>query len=218
MNAVEIEEAVSTLAAAPFDPADFPFQFLAAYGMKETTLKRLRTRASNLSDVEAGVLQRNNIHLAIAPPGKVGTTLAALRNSPKTAAAKAKFILATDGTTLEAEDCVSGEPLACDYATLPRHFAVFLPLAGISTVKEIKNNPVDVKATGRLNKLYLELLKHNEDWAAEARRSPSPVHGPPHPLLLRRRHRTPAQQLPPHPHRRPHKRIPAHQHPGSHSR
>ena len=32
MNAVEIEEAVSELAAAPFDAAEFPFAFLSAFG------------------------------------------------------------------------------------------------------------------------------------------------------------------------------------------
>ena len=32
MNAVEIEEAVSALAEAPFDPEEFPFQFLQAFG------------------------------------------------------------------------------------------------------------------------------------------------------------------------------------------
>ena len=170
MNAVEIEEAVSELAAAPFDAAEFPFRFLAAFGMKDTTIKRLRSRSSNLSDVTGGVLQRNNIHVAIAPLGKVGTTLAALRASPKTGSAKAKFILATDGATLEAEDLVSGEPLACAYTNFGQHFGFFLPLAGISTVKEIKNNPIDVKATGRLNKLYVELLKDNPDWGTEAKR------------------------------------------------
>ncbi len=65
---------------------------------------------------------------------------------------------------------VGGDVIACAYADLPRHFATFLPLAGISTVKEIKNNPIDVKATGRLNKLYVELLKDNPDWATEERR------------------------------------------------
>ena len=46
------------------------------------------------------------------------------------------------------EDLVGGDVIACAYADLPRYFATFLPLAGISTVKEIKNNPIDVKATG----------------------------------------------------------------------
>jgi hypothetical protein len=170
MNAVEIEEAVSELVVQPFDAAEFPFHFLIAFGAKETTLKRLRKGDSNASDVAGGVLWRNNIHLAVAPLGAVAATLAALRASAKTASAKAKFILATDGDTVEAEDLVGGDVVACSYADLPRHFATFLPLAGISTVKEIKNNPIDVKATGRLNKLYVELLKDNPDWATDERR------------------------------------------------
>ena len=37
MNAVEIADAVSQLAEKPFDPVEFPFEFLAAFGNKETT-------------------------------------------------------------------------------------------------------------------------------------------------------------------------------------
>ncbi|KKC24346.1 class I SAM-dependent DNA methyltransferase [Sphingomonas sp. SRS2] len=170
MNAVEIEEAVSDLVLQPFDADEFPFQFLAAFGAKDTTLKRLRKGESNQSDV-GGVLWRNNIHVATAAPGAVGPAFAALRDSPKTLSQKAKFILATDGETFEAEDLVSGDVPAGPYVDLPRHFATFLPLAGISPVKEIKNTPIDVKATGRLNRLYVELLKDNPDWATEAKRS-----------------------------------------------
>ena len=65
MNAVEIEEAVSQLAAAPFDAAEFPFLFLEAFGNKETTIRRLRSRDTNKSDLPGAVLQRNHIHLKV---------------------------------------------------------------------------------------------------------------------------------------------------------
>jgi hypothetical protein len=42
MNPVEIEEAVSNLALEPFDPAEFPYQFLIAFGNKATAIQRLR--------------------------------------------------------------------------------------------------------------------------------------------------------------------------------
>ena len=170
MNAVEIAEAVEDLARAPFDRQEFPFAFLTAFGNKETTVKRLRSASANASDVPGGVLQRNNIHIATCDEGQVNATLAALRASPKTIGNKAKFILATDGAMLEAEDLASGETIACDYPAVADKFGFFLPLAGISTVRQIKNNPIDVKATGRLNKLYVELLKDNPDWGTEARR------------------------------------------------
>lgn len=171
MNAVEIESAVSDLAAQPFDAAEFPYAFLAAFGNKETTLKRLRTGNNNASDVPGGVLLRNNIHIAVCGAGAVGESLRTLRDSPATTKAKAKFILATDGQTLEAEELISGETIACDFEDFPNHFGFLLPLAGISTIKEIKDNPIDVRATGRLNKLYVELLRENPDWAREERRS-----------------------------------------------
>ena len=103
--------------------------------------------------------------------GTVADTLNALRASPATTKARAKFILATDGLTLEAEELAGGETIACAYPDFPNHFGFFLPLAGISTIKEIKDNPVDVRATGRLNKLYVELLSSNPDWAKDERRA-----------------------------------------------
>ena len=102
--------------------------------------------------------------------GTVGETLAALRASPATNKAKAKFILATDGQRFEAEELATGETIACALPELPNHFGFFLPLAGISTIKEIKDNPIDVRATGRLNKLYVELLRENPEWATAERR------------------------------------------------
>ncbi len=170
MNAVEIEAALSELALQPFAAQEFAYEFLAAFGHKETTLKRLRSGNTNTSDVAGGVLLRNNIHIAVCAENAVSETLTRLANSPATSKAKAKFILATDGVTLEAEDLNSGETVACNYADIADHFGVFLPLAGISTLKEIKDNPIDVRATGRLNKLYVELLDDNPEWALAERR------------------------------------------------
>ncbi|HCE21649.1 MAG TPA: lactate dehydrogenase, partial [Hyphomonas sp.] len=128
MNAVEIEEAISNLAEQPFDPDEFPYAFLLAFGNKDTTIKRLRTGASNKSDV-GGVLQTNNIHIVVCPAGDVTKTLATLKASPVTTKAKAKFVLATDGIDLEAEDLATGETVACAYSNFSDHFGFFLPLA-----------------------------------------------------------------------------------------
>jgi hypothetical protein len=169
MNAVEIEAAISDLALQPFDWETFPFAFLQAFGNKETTLKRLRSGASNKSDL-GGVLQTSNIHIAVAPLGEVSKTLAALKDSPATSRAKARFILATDGESLEAEEIETGETIACAYPDFPDHFGFFLPLAGITTVKQIRDSSFDIRATSRLNRLYVELLKDNPDWGSAAQR------------------------------------------------
>ncbi|MEM6831768.1 MAG: type IIL restriction-modification enzyme MmeI, partial [Bacteroidota bacterium] len=170
MNAVEIEEAVSLLSEQPFDPKEFPYAFLEAFGNKSTTIKRLKSGNNNKSDLAGGVLQHNNIHIAVSDEGKVLETLTALKESPATGKGKAKFILATDGRELQAEDLASGETVVCDYTSFHDHFGFFLSLAGISTVKQIRENSFDIKATSRLNKLYIELLRHNPDWATVERR------------------------------------------------
>jgi len=170
MNAVEIEEAVSALSAQPFDRAEFPFAFLQAFGNKETAIERLRAGSTNTSDIEGGVLQRGHIHILTAEPGGVDEAMVALKASPRNAKGKVKFFLATDGQLVEAEEIATGQVLSTPYEALADHFGFFLPLAGISTVAEIKDNPIDIRATSRLNKLYVELLQHNEDWGKDARR------------------------------------------------
>ena len=137
MNAVEIEEAISLLAEQPFVPAEFPYSFLEAFGNKETTIKRLKSGNNNKSDIVGGILQQNNIHIAVSEPGQVTETLKKLKDSPATIKARARFILATDGKEFQAEDMSSGETVACDYPVFHNHFGFFLPLAGISDTQKI---------------------------------------------------------------------------------
>ncbi len=173
MNAVEIEEAVSALAEAEYDASAFPFAFLEAFGNKATTIKKLRAGTTNRSDV-GGVLQNRFIHILATQPSDeadaVTEALAALRASPQTEKQRARFLLATDGETFEAEDRETGETAAGAYAEIPDHFGFFLPLAGITTVKQIRESSFDIRATSRLNRLYLTLLKDNPDWAEAERR------------------------------------------------
>src|SRR5690606_849872 len=114
------------------------------------TLQRLRKVGSggtNHSDLAGGLLQRNHVHLAVCAPGAVRAAMDALRTSPKNRPNKVKLLLATDGQAVEAEYLATGEPMACRFVDLADHFGYFLPFAGFTTIQEIKDNPVDVRAT-----------------------------------------------------------------------
>lgn len=170
MNAVEIEEAISELADADFDSSVFPYAFLEAFGHKPTTITRLKNGAMNKSDIVGAVLLANNIHISTCAVGDTSKKFKELQESPANVRQKVKFVLVTDGVDIEAEDLIGGESLSCPFKNLPNHFGFFLPLAGISTVKAIRENAVDIRATSRLNKLYVELLRINPDWGiAESR-------------------------------------------------
>ena len=47
MNPVEIGDAITDLAQQPFNAAEFPFQFLEAFGNKKTAIDRLRKGNTN---------------------------------------------------------------------------------------------------------------------------------------------------------------------------
>ena len=66
MNSVEIEETETALAERPFEGGEFPCAFLEPFGNKATTVERLRSGASNNSDLD-GVRQRSNIRITVCP-------------------------------------------------------------------------------------------------------------------------------------------------------
>jgi len=144
--------------------------FLECFGNKATSIKSLRKGKANKTDIDGAVLQRLNIHMLIAEADEVDAAMDALRASKATSKNKAKFIFATDGETVASENLNTGDHLACDFDKLGENFTFFLPLAGIYFTAEIKNQDVDIKATARLNKLYMELLKENPDWTTPERR------------------------------------------------
>lgn len=170
MKPIEILEAVTDLISQPFDPIEFPYSFLRAFDNSETTLRRLRSGATNQSDA-GGVLQRNNIHIAVDDASSLSSKLNELRESSMTARQKAKFVLVTDGITVQAENLQTGDFLTCNYRDLDDKCTFFFQLAGISTVKEIRESSFDIRATGNLNKLYIELIKINPDWTAADRKN-----------------------------------------------
>ena len=179
MKATEIADAVQALIEAPFVPDDFPYDFLRAFGADDVTIKRLRAGNSNRSDVDGAVLPggktKLKVHIVTAKPGEVDLAMDRLRRSAATEKQKARFLLTTDGQMLQAIDLEGGadDVLACTYAEFADRFGFFFPMAGISLTAEIRDNPIDIKATGRLDKLYVELLRdeRNRDWADEPGRA-----------------------------------------------
>ena len=147
--------------------------------------------ASNASDMPGGVLQRNNIHLAVCAPGEVTTTLDALRGKPERRPRPRRSSSWRPTARLSRpRTSSSGETVACAYDDFPDHFGFFLPLAGITTVKQIRENSFDIRATSRLNRLYVELLQ-GQSRLGHGRAPPrhEPLHGAADLLLLRRGHR-----------------------------
>ncbi|QEH97907.1 class I SAM-dependent DNA methyltransferase [Gluconobacter thailandicus] len=170
MNPTEIYDALSTIAEASFDAEEFPFSFAEATDASQAAISKLRNGSTNKSDLPGGVLFGKRFYYAPAPAGKSDTTLEQLRASKKTKSSKPAILLATDGEMIAAEHTASGETLHCAFKELGDQFGFFLPAAGKERYRAVEENPVDVKATGKLAKLYDALIRANPDWGTDARR------------------------------------------------
>lgn len=80
------------------------------------------------------------------------------------------FAQATDGEMIAAEHLASGDTLHCTYHEMGEHFGCFLPAAGKERYRAVEENPIDVKATGKLARLFDALTRANPDWSSDARR------------------------------------------------
>lgn len=170
MNPTEIYEALAALAAKPYDPVEFPFDFALATDNAPATVAKLRGGTFNKSDLPGGVLMNQKFHFAPAMPGMSAVTLDALRASKRTLKHKPAILIAADGVEIAAEHPKSGDILHGSYAALGDRFGFFLPAAGKERYRAAEENPVDVKVSGKLAKLYDALIWRNPDWATEARR------------------------------------------------
>ena len=170
MNPTEIFEALEKISSEPFDPLEFPFAFAEATDVAQAAIAKLRNGTTNKSDQPSGVLVNKKFHYAPALDGMADITLEALRNSKKTTTAKPAVLIATDGEMVAAEQRMSGETLHCRFDEIGDNFGFFLPAAGKERYDAVQENPVDVKATGKLAKLYDALAKANPDWASDERR------------------------------------------------
>ncbi|MCR5939803.1 class I SAM-dependent DNA methyltransferase [Ochrobactrum sp. MH181795] len=169
MNPTEIADALDEIGRAPFDAAEFGFAFAEATDNARATISKLRT-STNKSDLPGGVLLNRKFHYVPATPGRVNEALDALRVSKKTASARPAILITTDGETIAAEHPKSGETRHFLFTELGLNFGFLLPAAGKDRYKPAEENPVDVKAAGKLAKLYDTLMRVNPEWATDERR------------------------------------------------
>ena len=170
MNPTEIYDALDTIAKTAFDPTEFPFVFAEATDNAKATVSKLRAGATNKSDQPSGVLLNKKFHYAPAMTGMADVTLDSLRSSKRTASAKPAILIATDGEMVAAEHPASGDTLHCKFSEIGDNFGFFLPAAGKERYRAVEENPIDVKAAGKLAKLYDALVKANPDWGSDAKR------------------------------------------------
>lgn len=167
MNIAEIETALRELVEQPFDRDEFVFDFLSIYDAPKSTITKLK-QAKNADFLQTGdVLWKKKLWFRVADKGSAGSALEAMRSSPELKKQAPRYLLITDGEEVIARDTKSDLQLDIDYARLNDAFDFFLPLAGIERYESVAESAADIKATGRLAKLYDAILEANPSWIGE---------------------------------------------------
>ncbi len=164
MNIAEIESELKDLVEAPFDPDSFIFRFLEIYDAPKATITKLRQGSTNQSKTHGDLLWKNKLFFRIAEKGQAATTVDAIADDPLSKKHAPRFFLATDGEEVFCRDSKADQTRDTSYDKLNNVFDFFLPLAGIERYEGVAETEADIKATGRLAKLYDAILEANPDW------------------------------------------------------
>lgn len=164
MNIAEIESSLRELVELPFDAGIFIYRFLEIYDAPKATITKLRQGTSGYPLLNGDILLKNKVFFRIAPEGQTASTVDALAADPLTKKHAPRFLIATDGEEVYAQDLKADQTCDIPFDKLNDAFDFFLPLAGIERYEGVAENPADIKATARIAKLYDAILEANPAW------------------------------------------------------
>jgi hypothetical protein len=161
MNLREIEERVAAIGAA--EEPEFLFELLRAYGIPKASITRLRSGSSNRSDQADEYLWKNKVYYRSldCPDEELYAVVDAAKAEERVLRERPRFAIARNAHKLVAADLKTSDALDVEIEELQNHAAFFLPWAGIEKTQIENQNLADVKAAGKMAKLYDEIVNRN---------------------------------------------------------
>lgn len=167
MNTAEIQRNIEEIISS-FSKTDFIYALLLAYGIPKASISRLKKGNLNLSKNQNEVLWKNKLfYKPIEDGNELHAVIDRLNDEYAIGKSPPRFIVVTDFETFLAIDTKTKEPLDIPLLELPKHYAYFLPWAGIEKKEYKEENPADKKAAEKMAKLFDEIKKDNPDNSPE---------------------------------------------------
>jgi hypothetical protein len=167
MNIAQIEENLQNLIKS-FKKETFIVDLLLAFGSPKASISRLQNGNLNLSKVEGEISWKKKVFFRPVENTDLHSEITELAKQLKH---DQRFAIVTDYKTLLAIDTKTQEKLDIELTDLPKHYDFFLPWAGMEKAQHANENAADVKAAGKMAKLFDEIKKDNPD------NSPEFIHG-----------------------------------------
>jgi hypothetical protein len=167
MDITQIEQNIKNIFNS-FSEDNFIYDLLLAYGRPKSSITRLREGNLNLSGIDGEVSWKKQ--LFFKPEFEVDLHLT-ITNIVQSIKNDQRFVIVTDFETLLARDTKTHDTLDIDLIDLPQHYDFFLPWAGMEKAHYQDENSADVKAAGKMAKLFDKIKEDNPD------DSPEFIHG-----------------------------------------
>lgn len=167
MNIAQIESNLQDL-ILNYTPETFIYELLLAYGLPKASITRLQKGNLNLSKIEGEISWKKKLFFKPIYGKDLHLVISDIKNTLKQ---DQRFVIVTDFITLLAIDTKNGDTLDIKFSALPTHFDFFLPWAGMEKATHQNENPADVRAAGKMARLFDEIKKDNPD------NSPEFIHG-----------------------------------------
>lgn len=164
MNIADIESSLKDLVTKPFDDKNFAFDFMEIYDAPKATITKLRQAQGGKDVANNEVHWKRKLLFRSAPKGSAPQTLDAMVEAVARTKDAPRFLIATDGVELVARDLKVDAPMDIAFAQANDAFDFFLPLANIERYTGVAESQADIKATGRVAKLYDAILEANPEW------------------------------------------------------
>ncbi|MES2620350.1 MAG: type IIL restriction-modification enzyme MmeI [Bacteroidota bacterium] len=166
MNIVQIESNLQKFITT-YKQGAFIYNFLLAFGTPKATVKRLQKGGLNLSKIEGELAWKKKLFFKSVRGEDLHQLLELIKKNDRALKHTPRFIIVTDNESLLAVDTKTKEGLDIPISDLPKHFDFFLPLAGMEKTQHQNENPADIKAAGKMAKLFDEIKKDNHTRTAE---------------------------------------------------
>lgn len=145
---------------------DLIYELLAAYGIPQSSITRLRTGAYDKSGDGNTVLWKNKVwdeFLADTDDDRLLAALDRAQANTDIGRLKPRFYVAHNDRRLAAVDSRLGQTLDVALDDLARHAAFFMPWAGAEKTRSETITYVDTKVAQEMAKLYDEVIVANPD-------------------------------------------------------
>lgn len=151
------------------DHSDFIYDLLLAYGISKTTITKAKKDIPDLFGNRNQIILKKKVFFEQVDTGvNVLNRLDELQKDENSYSKDPRFIIVTDFKDIAAYDTKTKEaPLVVPFKELYKHSEFFLPWAGREKYEAHLENPADVKAAGKMAKIYDEIYNNDKSFAQE---------------------------------------------------